>query len=361
MKSTFNLFGEIIADDSQRWFDSDVTPAMMVGWLAKQDGDLEININSPGGDVSGGLAIANAIKSYGKGKITANVLGIAASMASVIACAADEIKMGKGAFLMIHNPWTFSMGDADDLRKEAETLDKMRDSLIGFYQTKNSKTADEIKAFMDAESWIADTEMEAFGFASSPFDGDVKAAASLTRRQFAKAPDAARAFMEFHAEKTGNGDRGTGNGNRGTGNGEHGTGNGEPSDWEARYRGMQAAKDKEIAALKAAKADSEKKTLELMAATEREFNAKIEELNSQISNLQADVDAKSKALEVASGDIKQLETKCAETDKALAETQAALKVAEDRYRAQVGGALQQPEAPKLKGAAAVAASIKIVK
>lgn len=357
-KSTFNLFGEIVADDSQRWFDSDVTPAMVVGWLAKQDGDLEFNINSPGGDVSGGLAIANAIKSYGKGKITANVLGIAASMASVIACAADEIKMGKGAFFMIHNPWTFSMGDADDLRKEAETLDKMRDSLIGFYQTKNSKTADEIKAFMDAESWIADTEMEAFGFASSPFDGDVKAAASLTRRQFAKAPDAARAFMEFHAERPGNWDRGTGNAQTvatATPPSNHAT------DWEARYKGMQAAKDKEIAALKAAKADSEKKALELMAASEAEFKAKIEGLNSQISNLQADVDAKSKALEVASGDIKQLETKCAETDKALAETQAALKVAEDRYRAQVGSAMQQPEAPKLKGAAAVAASIKIVK
>ena len=102
-KPTFNLLGDIVQDDSQRWFESDVVPAMVIGWLAKQDGDVEININSLGGSVTGGLAIANAIKGYSKGKVTANVLGIAASMASVVACAADEIKMGSGAFLMVHS------------------------------------------------------------------------------------------------------------------------------------------------------------------------------------------------------------------------------------------------------------------
>jgi ATP-dependent protease ClpP protease subunit len=124
-KGTFNILGDIVANDSERWFESDIVPGMVIGWLAKQDGDIEININSNGGDVAGGLAIANAIKGYTKGKKTCNVLGVAASMASVVACAGDELKMGQGAFLMVHNPWTVTAGNAEELRKDADTLDNI--------------------------------------------------------------------------------------------------------------------------------------------------------------------------------------------------------------------------------------------
>ena len=156
--NTFNLLGDIVQDDSGRWFESDVVPAMVIGWLAKQEGDVEININSLGGSVTGGLAIANAFKGYSKGKVTANVLGIAASMASVVACAADEIRMGKGAFMMVHNPWTIALGDANDLRKEAETLDQIKASIIAFYQSKFDCGPEKLSEIMDAETWIADTD-----------------------------------------------------------------------------------------------------------------------------------------------------------------------------------------------------------
>ena len=131
MSKQFNIFGDIVANDADRLFESDVMPAMFVGWLSKQEGDIEISINSNGGDVAGGLAIANAIKGYTKGEVTCNVLGVAASMASVIACAGKRLCMGQGAFLMVHNPWTVTMGNAEDLRKDADTLDKMR--VTGYY------------------------------------------------------------------------------------------------------------------------------------------------------------------------------------------------------------------------------------
>lgn len=202
MSATFNLLGDIVANDSERWFESDIVPGMVIGWLAKQDGDIEININSNGGDVAGGLAIANAIKAYSKGKKTCNVLGVAASMASVIACAGDELKMGQGAFLMVHNPWTVTMGNAEELRKDADTLDKMRDSILSFYQSKAyGKTADDLKALMDAETWLSAEEAREAGFLVDDYAGEMKAAASLTRRAFAKAPDAAKALVEFHDRK----------------------------------------------------------------------------------------------------------------------------------------------------------------
>ena len=201
-KATFNILGDIVANDGERWWESDVVPGMVIGWLAKQDGDIEININSNGGDVAGGLAIANAIKAYSKGKKTCNVLGVAASMASVIACAGDELKMGQGAFLMVHNPWTVTMGNAEELRKDADTLDKMRDSILSFYQSKAyGKTADDLKALMDAETWLSAEEAREAGFLVDDYAGEMKAAASLTRRAFAKAPDAAKALVEFHDRK----------------------------------------------------------------------------------------------------------------------------------------------------------------
>ena len=180
-KATFNILGDIVANDGERWFESDVVPGMVIGWLNKQDGDIEININSNGGDVAGGLAIANAIKAYTKGKKTCNVLGVAASMASVIACAGDELKMGQGAFLMVHNPWTVTQGNAEDLRKDADTLDKMRDSILSFYQSKSTKGADELKELMDAETWISREMANDFGFDVYDYEGELKAAASLSR------------------------------------------------------------------------------------------------------------------------------------------------------------------------------------
>ena len=349
--NTFNLLGDIVQDDSQKWFESDVVPAMVIGWLAKQDGDVEININSLGGSVTGGLAIANAIKGYAKGKVTANVLGIAASMASVVACAADEIKMGKGAFLMVHNPWSMAMGEAEDLRKEADILDQMKDAIIGFYQSKFDRAPEELAALMDAETWIESGHEAEYGLAATETEegAGMKAAAKCdTRMMFAHAPEAAAAYYahkERPAPKAP-----------------------APVDWEARFKGLQAAKDKEIAALRdeLAAAEERHKTAldEAEANHQAAMAAKCEEVaaatadaaraesSTTIESLNADIAEKAQALDAAKADAEQLRAKLAEAEKALADTQAALAAETERYREQIGLALAPAE--ELRTAAEIA-------
>ena len=313
-KATFNLFGDIVANDADRWYESDVTPSIFVGWLAKQTGDVEININCNGGDVTAGLAIANAIKGYQKGETTCNVLGLAASMASVVACSAKRLCMGEGAFLMIHNPWTVTMGDADDLRKDADTLDKMRDSILGFYLAKcPGKTADDFKALMDEESWIDRTAAGAMGFAVENYEGEFKAAASLTRRAFDKMPESARAFIDFKAQRPSSSASASSSASP---EGQSAPSAAKPADnWEARFKGLSAKYN-----------DLQKRSVDFAAKCEAEakdFKSQLEQsakdladANAKVSELSARLDESAKALQKANDD--------------LAATRDSLKIAQDK-------------------------------
>lgn len=311
-KATFNILGDIVANDGERWFESDIVPGMVIGWLAKQDGDIEININSNGGDVAGGLAIANAIKAYSKGKKTCNVLGVAASMASVIACAGDELKMGQGAFLMVHNPWTVTMGNAEELRKDADTLDKMRDSILSFYQSKAyGKTADDLKALMDAETWLNAEEAREAGFLVDDYAGEMKAAASLTRRAFAKAPDAAKALVEFHDRKP------EAPAEPETPAQPEASGSQPPppseGNWEARFRGLSQKfndlQEKSVKALAAAE-EQQKAALAARDAENAALKTQLEQgvkdladANAKVSELSAKLEENAKALQKATDDL----------------------------------------------------------
>ena len=363
-KATFNILGDIVANDAERWYESDVMPAMVIGWLNKQDGDIEININSNGGDVAGGLAIANAIKAYSKGKKTCNVLGVAASMASVIACAGDELKMGQGAFLMVHNPWTVTMGNAEELRKDADTLDKMRDSILSFYQSKAyGKTADDLKALMDAETWLSAEEAREAGFLVDDYAGEMKAAASLSRRAFAKAPDAAKALVEFHDRKPEapkaenvNSDTSEASANAPTAESAKGAPENTPPEnpsktvkaceasgavagattigvstenWEERFKGLSK---KYNAAQKAG--------MEALAQQEAKFKAEIEARDAQIKDFKSQLETSAKDLADANAKVSELSAKLDESTKALqtatddlAQTRDSLKAAEDKAAA----------------------------
>ena len=142
--------------------------------------DISLRINSPGGSIIEGNVIFNAIRriSDSGANVVVYIDGLAASMASVIAMAGDEIHMAANAFLMIHNPWTVSIGDSDQLRADAELMDKMKLNIINAYSRSNY-TADELTALMDAETWLtADEALEA-GFIDK-IEGANLAAASLT-------------------------------------------------------------------------------------------------------------------------------------------------------------------------------------
>lgn len=133
-----------------------------------ESGDcLEITINSPGGAVFEALGIIGAInKAKSEGIIVvAKIEGCAASAASLVACACSEVVMSVGALMMIHNVQGCSQGDQNQLRADADLIEKMGNAISAVYVAKTGKTKDEILALMNAETWMDGTEAVALGFA----------------------------------------------------------------------------------------------------------------------------------------------------------------------------------------------------
>jgi ATP-dependent Clp protease protease subunit len=150
---------------------------------------IRLRVNSPGGSVFDGLAIYNTLLSHGA-TVTAQVDGLAASIASVITMAASEISMGDNAMMMIHNPASLIGGDANEMRKMANTLDKVKTSMITAYRRHSSLSAEKIGALMDAETWMTAGEaVDKYGFAEEvidPSEGDDDLAAAVRTPIFAQ-------------------------------------------------------------------------------------------------------------------------------------------------------------------------------
>lgn len=147
--------------------------------LGKLDGQhIHLRINSPGGSVVEGTAIYNALRRH-KGGVTVHIDALAASMASVIAMSGSPVYIADNALLMIHNPWTVSMGESKDLRKEADLLDKLKSTLVNAYTRKTGMDQAQVAEMMDAETWLDAVEAVALGFADAIEEG-VAAAATAT-------------------------------------------------------------------------------------------------------------------------------------------------------------------------------------
>ena len=163
--ATLTIYGEIT---SFPWFEGDVSSANLSKQLSAL-GDvkqIDVYINSYGGEVAEGLAIYNALKRH-KAKIRTICDGFACSIASVIFMAGDERVMNEASLLMIHNAWTYAEGNAEALRKQADDLEKITQASVEAYKAHSSLTEDEIRALMDAESWILPDEAISYGFATS--------------------------------------------------------------------------------------------------------------------------------------------------------------------------------------------------
>ncbi|HEV8035550.1 head maturation protease, ClpP-related [Yoonia sp.] len=161
------------------------------GFLAElgalpDDAAIDLRLNSPGGSVFDAVAIYNALKRH-PGGITVWIDGIAASAASYIAMAGDEIVMPENAFLMIHDPSGLVMGTAEDMRATAEALDKVKGSLIQGYAAKSGKADDEIATLMAAETWLDAKDALDLGFIDRIAE-PVKLAASFDVARFLNAP-----------------------------------------------------------------------------------------------------------------------------------------------------------------------------
>ncbi|MDR6447477.1 ATP-dependent protease ClpP protease subunit [Paraburkholderia terricola] len=131
--------------------------------------ELTVNVNSPGGDFFEGVAIYNLLREH-KAKVTVNVMGLAASAASVIAMAGDEILMGGGAFLMIHNAWTVAIGNRHDIAQAAEVLAPFDAAMAKVYSQRAGITEAEAAALMDKETWIGAEQAVTDGFATGLLD-----------------------------------------------------------------------------------------------------------------------------------------------------------------------------------------------
>ena len=153
---------------------------------------IDLFINSPGGSVFEGIAIYNFLKTH-PAKITAHVVGIAASIASVIAMSGDEIVMADGAMMMIHSPSIGSGGNSEQLRKNATLLDQIEESILDIYIGKTKRPRLELKALLRKDTWFSADEAIAGKFAHRK-TAAFKAAAEWKASDFPGLPVNAQAF-----------------------------------------------------------------------------------------------------------------------------------------------------------------------
>lgn len=150
--------------------------------------EIVLRINSPGGDVFDGVAIYNRLKQH-KAKVTVYIDGLAASIASIIALAGDEIYIGEGALYMVHLPWTFAMGNRMDLDNTVSRLMDVEEQMISIYSKKSGLDRQEIKSLLEAETWMGADEAIDKGFVTAKVEDSIPIAASaLESRWIARKP-----------------------------------------------------------------------------------------------------------------------------------------------------------------------------
>jgi ATP-dependent Clp protease protease subunit len=148
-----------------------------------------VRLNSPGGSVDEGVAIYNALVRH-SGGVDIAIDSLAASAASFIAMAGDNITIAKNARMMIHSPWTIALGNATDLRKTADVLDKYDESLVASYAERSGNSEDDVRALMAAETWYTATEAVEAGFADQVGNLVVEDQATVAANRYKNTPAA---------------------------------------------------------------------------------------------------------------------------------------------------------------------------
>jgi len=144
-----------------------------------------LRIHSPGGEVFDGNAIANALSRH-PGGFEAQIEGLAASMATVISLGGRPVKMAANGFYMLHNPWSVALGDAAEMREQAELLDKIQSGIVNAYVAKSGQTPEQVQEWMDAETWFTAQEAKDAGFVDEITDAHQMAASANKFDRLAK-------------------------------------------------------------------------------------------------------------------------------------------------------------------------------
>ncbi|WP_102493606.1 head maturation protease, ClpP-related [Selenomonas felix] len=164
------LDGEI---SDETWWGDEVTPQMFRSELHAAEGDVDLWINSPGGDCYAAAQIYNMLMEY-KGNVAVKIDGIAASAASVVAMAGSTVEMSPVATIMIHNPMTVSIGDTHEMERTITFLSEIKESIINAYELKTGLSRAKISRLMDAETWMNAKKAVELGFADSVLYADVQ-------------------------------------------------------------------------------------------------------------------------------------------------------------------------------------------
>ena len=167
-KNTINILDRI----GETFDGSGMTAKLVNSILRSAKGeDITVNVNSPGGDFFEGTTIYNLLREY-EGAVNIKVLGVAASAASIIAMAADELKIAKSASIMIHNAWGLVIGNQHDLRQAADTFSVFDESMGAVYADRTGLPMSEIAALMDDETFLSGEKAVNLGFADAFLDSD---------------------------------------------------------------------------------------------------------------------------------------------------------------------------------------------
>lgn len=180
------IFGDIT---SWEWLESDVSSYTLPKEISelKDVSQINIHINSYGGEVAEGLAIYNSLKNH-PAKVATICDGFACSAASVVFMAGDERVMNNASLLMVHNAWIYTAGNSAQLRKDADDLDTVTQASINAYMERVEIDEDELKELLDNETWILPADALEMGFATSIINvssaSEGKAAASVRAKLF---------------------------------------------------------------------------------------------------------------------------------------------------------------------------------
>ena len=151
--------------------------------------NIHLRINSPGGSVFDGTSIYNALKQH-PANVVVHIDGLAASISSIIALAGNEIRMSENAFFMIHEPWSMVIGSSDDMRKEADLLDKVRGMIAATYMKKSKKEEKDVLSLMAEETWMTASEALEMGFIDAiDTEGEEEASVLFDLSAFMKVPE----------------------------------------------------------------------------------------------------------------------------------------------------------------------------
>lgn len=191
--STIQIFDQIGED----WYGGSGLSAKQFSDVLNEigNGPLLVEINSPGGNVWDGLSIYNQLRGR-KAPVTTRVVGIAASIASIIALAGDKVEMADAALMMIHDPSGMASGTSEDMRKMADALDQHAEVLVGVYAKKTGKSPESIRAAMKAETWFTTEEAMMFGLCDKPIKQLAMAAKWHPRAVTKTAPPTVKSNLE---------------------------------------------------------------------------------------------------------------------------------------------------------------------